>query len=241
MPPQILRVDRGDFLNRYWQYSPGEHVTGLGPTGWGKTELMCGLLGRSASRQLPAVVFCMKPVDETIDRWKPKLHYRQVATWSKTGPPLSIMNRHPDGYLLWPKTNFDDIWADRWHQREQFMNATMYNYKHGKCITVFDEVESLVNELEMKEEVKTILRKGRGGRNGAWSWSQRPADIPLHCYSMANHLFLAKDPDVRTQRRYDEIGGFDPGLVRYVVATQLAKYEWLYCRREDSTMCIVGK
>lgn len=74
---------------------------------------------------------------------------------------------------------------------------------------------------------------------GVWAASQRPAYIPRLAYSMAEHLFLADDPDLQTRKRYAEIGGIDPKAVIQVLA-DLPKYHFLYFRRTGRRWCIVG-
>jgi len=58
-------------------------------------------------------------------------------------------------------------------------------------------------------------------------------------YSQAEHLFLAFTPDRRDQERFSEIGGVDPDLIIDVVKS-LPRYHWLYIRRSDRTMAVVG-
>jgi hypothetical protein len=74
---------------------------------------------------------------------------------------------------------------------------------------------------------------------GFWGATQKPSHIPLWAYSQAEHLFLYNDPDKRARDRYGEIGGIDPDLLKYHVQ-RLAQYEWLYVRRADATVCIIG-
>ncbi len=73
-----------------------------------------------------------------------------------------------------------------------------------------------------------------------WGATQKPSHIPLWAYSQADHLFIAYDPDLENRKRYDEIGGVDPGLVRHVVG-QLDKerFQFLYIRRKGPRYCIV--
>jgi hypothetical protein len=73
---------------------------------------------------------------------------------------------------------------------------------------------------------------------GLWAATQRPAYIPLWGYSMAEHLFLANDPDRRARIRYGEIGGINPKFVETQVE-RLPKYHWLYIRRTGPAVCIV--
>jgi hypothetical protein len=87
--------------------------------------------------------------------------------------------------------------------------------------------------------IKKIYRLGRSNDCGQWGASQRPYDVTQLAYGGAQHLFLGNDPDIRSRRRYDEIGGIDGNTVRDVTRT-LPKFHWLYIRRDGPKMCTVG-
>jgi len=52
-------------------------------------------------------------------------------------------------------------------------------------------------------------------------------------YSNAKHLFLARDPDEASRRRYGEIGGIDRRQVEAIVM-RLRRHEFLWINRGDS-------
>jgi hypothetical protein len=93
--------------------------------------------------------------------------------------------------------------------------------------------------MDMKRELVRIWTKGRSIGSGLWAATQRPSLVPLEMYDQAEHLFLAHDPDRRSQDRFGEIGGVDPDMVVWVVQ-HLPQYHWLYIRRSDRVMCVVG-
>jgi hypothetical protein len=233
----IVRVSRQEFYADCWSYEAGEHVTIIGPTGSGKTYLCQELLDHTMTPEVPAVVLVMKPRDATIMKWNKKAKLPIVRNWP---PPVSPWKpKKPRGWLLWPKHSFDPD-RDMQTQHMIFRRAILDSYKKGSRILFGDEVFSLADELGLKGELVTVWSKGRSMECGLWAATQKPTHIPLWAYSMAEHLFLAFDADKRARERFGEIGGVDPKLVEATVLS-LRKFEWLYIRREDRSMCIIEK
>lgn len=232
----VHRFERSVFLNEVWDYTAGEHVTILAPTGGGKTHLSYQLLGVTASEDLPAAVFVMKPRDETVSKFSKKFKFRIIRDW----PPSKIKNYidKPRGWVVWPLESNDPDMDDIRHERI-FRDAIRALYKKGDRIIFADETYSLENELGLKNDLNRVWTKGRSMKCGLWAASQRPVWISRWALQ-AHHLFLANDPDVSMQKRYGEIGGgIDPDVVRYVTA-RLQRYEYLYINRDERTACIVS-
>lgn len=238
MPENVVRINREEFIREYFNYQPGEHVSFLGSTGNGKTQLALQLLEEVANPELPAVCLVMKPRDETVEEFGKKNGYRRIESWP---PRKKWFTEKPPGYLLWPKENFEDPEETDKRQAQAFKTAIRKTYQKGNHILFADETLSLQQELGLEKSLNTVWTKGRSMGTSLWAASQRPANISRNAYSQAKHLFLSYDPDKETRRRYGEIGAMDPSLV--ISATeQTAKYEWVYVYVDgrDSRICIIS-
>jgi hypothetical protein len=232
---RVRVVSRAHFFRRMWRYKAGECVTFLAPMQDGKTTLAFQLLERTARASLPALVLVMKPRDATPASWTRHLGYREVATWPP--PKKWPWEEKPKGYTLWPRHTFN-VTVDNEHMTEQFESALQWAYQHGNCIVFADEVYGIVAELDgLTDDLIALWSRGGGMGVGLWAATQRPAGsqgkgVPGFMYSNSTHLFLSKDPDEASRRRYGEIGGIDPRLVAAIVMS-LKRFQFLYIRKAD--------
>ncbi|NUR38819.1 MAG: hypothetical protein HOV73_01865 [Streptomyces sp.] len=197
---------------------------------------MLPLLAKSVREDLPGYLTVMKPRDKTVGEFLAA----HKDTWKRTltFPPPPVVGKRPLGWVVWPHhTNNPE--ADEERHRDIFLGLHRQLYVKGDCIICDDEAVSLVREMKMGPALVRIWTKGRSIGTGLWAATQRPAMVPLEMYDMAEHLFLAHDPDKRNRERFAEIGGVDPELVMSVVE-HLPKFHWLYIRRSDRSMCVVG-
>jgi energy-coupling factor transporter ATP-binding protein EcfA2 len=237
---RFVKFQRQEFLTRYFHYKPDEHVLILGPTGSGKTQMGLDALGAISTDKNPAIIFAMKPRDATLERFAKAHEFQQVSYWP---PPVTKWKpKKPPGYLLKPPHNMRDIYWTRQKHHDVFQEAILDSYAKGNRIIFADETYSLTNELQLGDELVTLWTKGRSMNATVWAASQRPAFIPTWAYSQSSHFFISYDPDKRSRKRYEEISGVDPDIIREGTEA-LEEYEWLYVKAagRQSTVCIVSK
>lgn len=232
---QVAKFTRDEFLNSRWQYKAGEHVTMIAPTQHGKTTLAFQLIEQSATQKVPAVTLVMKPRDRTVTKWQKRLGHRLVRNWPPFRTPWGQV---PTGYMLWPRHTFDPDQDDS-VMYTQFRRCILDSYKKGNRILYGDEIYGLAQELGLTRELVAVWTRGASMGCGLWVSTQRPAYIPLWGYNQAEHLFLGKDPDTRSIKRFTEFGGVNPQII-YQEVPKLRRFEYLYIRRTGPAMCIVG-
>lgn len=230
----LARFDRDEFVAERWSYEPGEHVTFCGPTQRGKTTLTFQLLQRSASPEMPAVFFGMKPRDPVVDAWAKKLRFEKTRAW-----PPSYLSRlkKPAGWVLRPPTVFDPYVDNERHYRE-FRRAMLHCYKRGNMICVPDEHYGAV-QLGLQEELIALWSRGQAMGTACWGGVQKPSHVPAWAFNCASHVFLWNDPDMRNVKRFAEFGGIDTKLLAETVLS-LDYHEALYLRRRGNVACIVN-
>jgi hypothetical protein len=231
-------IPRAEFLERFWDYRLGDHVTLIGPTGSGKTTLGYELLQRSSNPGLPGVVLVIKPRDATAKRWNDRLGYKIVRHWPPTDA-RKLWGKGTPGWTLWPKHSFnpeqDDVLL-----RAEMRRCILDSYRRGNRILFADEVVGLTEDLGLKSECRAVWMRGRSMGCGMWAATQRPFEAPLAAYSQSQHLFVHWDPDKRSRDRFKEIGGVDPGLITEIV-DRLEQHQFLYFRRRDRGLAVVDK
>lgn len=231
-------VPRTTFLTRDWRYKTGEHVSFIGPTGAGKTHLALALLARSVNDERKGYVTVMKPRDKTVGQFMVRYHWKRILNYPPPPQMRKVLGEEVPGFIVWPVHSHNPE-LDEIRHEQIFRRMHRDLYVKGDAIIFDDEAVSLVREMDLKPDLVRIWTKGRSVGCGLWAATQRPSLVPLEMYDQAEHLFLAYDPDERNQKRFGEIGGVNPELIVSVVS-RLPKWHWLYIRRSDRTMCVVG-
>lgn len=197
-PLNIEEMDWTDFKSQF-KWRQGEHVTMVGHTGAGKTELLIRLL----PYRKRVVVFGTKGRDETMDQL---LHegYKQIRSWKQI--PMTDKGPIYDRLILWPDIRGIEP-EDRAHLRAVFLNAMSSIYRSGGWCLAVDEISFLSDMLRLDGELKFMLQQGRSSGISVIGGTQRPAWIPLAFYQSATHLFLWRENDTTNLKRLSEISG----------------------------------
>lgn len=250
----ILYLPRQVFLDEYFNYQPGEHVSLIEPTQGGKTHLAYQMLDVAHRRQPHLRIASMMPKARSPAtwRWSRELGYKVLDSWP---PPNNPFADPPPGYVFWPKhLRSAEPAAKRAHLTTQFRRALSDQYMRGDTITLADDVYVSAVILGLNMDLEEFWTAGSEGGAGLWSSNQKPSgtlgggSVSSFSYNAPTHLLLGKDTDARNVRRFSEIGGgVDPQLVTAIVENlkrhQIGnRYisEKLYIHKGGPYMAIVG-
>jgi hypothetical protein len=239
----IKRFAREEFLQEYWDYRPGEHVSLIAPTQNGKTTMIWDLLKHTDTSwcTVPPVMLVAKPRDPVVHAGLSAMEYREADHWP---PPKRPFSEKPPGYGLWPKhLRGVPSAVNNAHLAKMFQPAINDLFYKGDSILIADEIYFLCAVLNLNDEMTRHWTQGHGMGSGLWSATQKPSGtqqgtVPSFMYNSPTHTFLGRDPDEKNRKRFGEIGGVDPKMVDRAVQG-LRKYEWLYIHRDGPTMCVI--
>ena len=221
----VDRVPWGEaVLNMDWRQ--GEHVTCIGPTGVGKTELIVELMGlrrwglflntkRIDSTQAPLRAMGYKRINQVRDI-NPEVHSRYIIAprwvrrtnwwpWSRKISHSELAESHRRLYVDALDTAF---WQTGW-------------------TVAIDELEFINRDLKIDAPVDRLLRQGRSQKNTMVMGTQRPRHVTLHAYEQATHLFMWKQSDLSNVIRASELAGVNRQTILAIMPT-LEKHDVLY-------------
>lgn len=177
-----------------WQQ--GEHVTIVGPTGSGKTEVIDRLLEVCTYW----VFFGTKNNDPTQTALREHHAARVVRD------PREIVPQATTKYILRPgRPENASVAQIKNHQRAVFRRALMTLYGQGNWTIIPDELRYLAEFLGLKDELTLQWLQGRSEGVSLICGTQRPKFVPLEAYSQATHLFFFRDVDMNNVARIAEI------------------------------------
>lgn len=223
----LERIDWTDPLE-WMDWRQGEHITLIGPTGRGKTELTIELLKDIRS----VVFFGTKRIDSTQVRLR-SMGYRTIADSAEINPDLARK------FILRPP--FPNVSAGRLKElhRDVFREGIMTAYRQtGWCLAV-DEARYICDNLGLRDEMALVWLQGRSQGNTVIANTQRPRYVPLEAYDQATHIFMWTDRDGATVKRNAEILGLNYRDVRDIFRS-MSKHDVLYVNTVTDEMYVTN-
>ncbi len=200
---------------REWcsQYSQGQHVTIIGPTGCGKTTLATELVKPRGF----VVATGVKYRDDTMSLLETQGWHR-VTEW-KNRP------RTAQRVLLWPKES--DLTKLETVHKKVFQDLLQDVYRIGRWTIWTDELTYMTDHIGLGKLYRRLYILARSGKISLVGSAQRPAFVPLEAYSQASHLILFRTGDERDLERMGTMNGVNRRQVADTVA-QLPRHSFLW-------------
>jgi hypothetical protein len=213
----------------HMNWRQGEHVSVIGPTGIGKTEVIARLI--EARRY--CVFLGTKNKDSTQDRLR-----RMGFTYAKdsaainaqVNPRVIVKPGHP------PKASAEAI---KLHHQQVFRETLNRVYRQGGWTLLLDELRYLFRNLGLTSELDLLYLQGRSEDISVVSAAQRPKWVPLEVFSMPVHLFFFRDMDHVNVSRIAEIVSVHRSLITHVVP-RLRGHDVLYVNSRTGDLFITN-
>lgn len=238
LPSDIERIEWPEFLayarspkpnqkptaKQQPMFAQGDHISAIGPTSSGKTNLMLQLLGLRKN----VVVFGTKRKDATLAPLQASNSYLTVPAWSSGHYHRRLILNPPLREI-----------ADIKRQKLVFDSAIRDIFSVGGWCVYVDEIAYFVDQLGMSNHLNLLWQHGRSLDITLMGGTQRPFRIPLAAYSQATHLFFWRDNDSRDVKRLVEISGqIDRRLLQETIPN-LERFDALYVNTEQNDTFIV--
>lgn len=198
-------------------WNQGEHVTLIGPTGRGKTELLTEIL--DLRRYI--VFLGTKRVDDTQARLK-SAGYREISD------PAQLNVEVAQRVVFRPSfPRRSTAAALKQAHKTAFRDLLTRAFAQTAWTVVIDELRYITDFLGLTDEVMLLWLQGRSQGNTVVCGTQRPRHVPLEAYDQATHLFFWHDPDHDNVERVAKIASLNR---RAVLATvpNLPHHDVLY-------------
>ena len=213
---------------RHMNWHPGEHVTLIGPTGRGKTEVEIQLM-----LERNWTVFLSTKRKDATQQELVRRRYRIIRD------PLEL-NPEVDSHFLFrppfPDTSAQELKA---LHRSVYSRMLMRLRNQMGWTIGADEVHYLSHFLGLNDELELLWLQGRSEATTMIANTQRPRHIPLVAYSQATHLFFWSSPDLSDVRR---IGEMTPLPIKEIIAIleSQEEHDVLYCNTRSSELFITN-
>lgn len=217
---QIPRVSYGEFLRRF-QWLQGEHITAIGPTGYGKTTLAKDLL----TRRKYVMAFGTKRDDDTMQKFITERGFRRVESYDD-------ITEEDRRVILWPHTEGLKSAAEVLAmQQARFREALFAIFRVGGWCAYLNELRYITARLGLEAEVSLLWEQGRSLDASVYAEYQRPRNIPLLAYDQPEHLIFFKETDRENLDRMAEIIAWIDRKVMIENIVRLSKYDFLYLNK----------
>ena len=247
------QLERQEFLDEYWDYRAGEHVSLIYPTQRGKSHLAYQLLGAAMrdNPRLQVVSLMPKPNSPSTHAWAKALNLRETPVWP---PQRKLLEAKPAGHVLWPLHRKDlPVDQNRAQVGAMMRKALGAQYWKGNTIMFADDVFILGALMKLNPDLEEWWTAGGEGGAGLWCANQKPSgslstgSVSSFSYNAPSHLFLGRDTDQRNIQRFSEIGGIDPreveGIVRNLKLYRIGEKtisEVLYIDKRIPAKALIG-
>jgi energy-coupling factor transporter ATP-binding protein EcfA2 len=218
-------ISRRDFLHEFkHDYADGHHVTGIGPSGRGKSTLFYQCLKQviSPDRMVVSLHGKRKGRDHTVEAASRSLNLRIVTELPSHARIAYDRKRKFNGYMVRPlETAGPSVAADNETLKESYGPAIHYCYATPpgkKVILHVNEAHQTQVDLKLKTECEGPLMRGAPDC-AEWSEIQRGRNVSYMCYDSPEHMFIFKDDDADNRRRYGDFGAGDTGDIEYIIET----------------------
>jgi hypothetical protein len=216
----------------------GEHVTLIGPTGVGKTELMTQLM----KLRRWCIFLNTKRIDSTQDVLKRELGFRTVRRAVDVNPEVGSRyivapswSKRTGG---WFSPRMSDEQLDARHAAVFRESLAAAFWQTGWTVGI-DELEYINRDLRIESPVNRLLRQGRSQHNTMVLGTQRPRHVTLHAYEQATHLFMWRQADLSNIVRASELAGVNRTAVVEALPS-LDKHDTLYVNTVTGEMFVTN-
>lgn len=195
------------------EWSQGQHVGIIGPTGTGKTTVAHTILD---SREYVCVL-AVKGHDDTLERFKKgheygRASYKLITSWPPDYPIRRVI------YWAKPKGLTDDS-----EQASKIHKALNAMYMSGGWCVYFDEAGYIAGNLGLGKALGILLNQGRSSYISIVATMTRPrsmiARVPVETLNQCRHLILFKYVDEREIKACAEIAGISPRVMTSYMAS----------------------